>query len=133
MHKLYRHIVIVSISFSAGACSIPFLDESKTDHETTQVAAVAPSSAAVDQLLLQAQEERQQQRYEQAANLLERAMRIEPRNAKLWYELASIRFLQGLYQQAIELANRSMALSEYDSSLVNENQALIRHSKSKLE
>lgn len=42
-----------------------------------------------------------------AGATLERALRIEPRNARLWHELAQLRLAQGQYAQAIALAQKS--------------------------
>jgi cytochrome c-type biogenesis protein CcmH/NrfG len=44
---------------------------------------------------------------ERQALSLERALRIEPRNAWLWLELAQLRLAQGQYAQAITLAGKS--------------------------
>lgn len=44
---------------------------------------------------------------EAAGATLERALRIEPRNARLWHELAQLRLAQGLYAQAVALAQKS--------------------------
>jgi tetratricopeptide (TPR) repeat protein len=50
-------------------------------------------------------------RYPQAALALEQALRIEPRNAWLWHELAKVRVQQQRYHQAVQLAAKSNALS----------------------
>jgi len=42
---------------------------------------------------------------------LERALRIEPRNAWLWHELAQLRLAQGQYAQAITLAQKSTSFA----------------------
>src|SRR5215471_9958433 len=42
-----------------------------------------------------------------AAATLERALRIEPRNPRLWQELARVRLKQGEYAQAESVASRS--------------------------
>jgi tetratricopeptide (TPR) repeat protein len=44
---------------------------------------------------------------EAAGATLERALRIEPRNARLWHELAQLRLAQGQYAQAVALAQKS--------------------------
>ncbi len=49
--------------------------------------------------------------YSQAALALEQALRIEPRNAWLWHELAKVRVQQQRYHQAAQLAAKSNALS----------------------
>jgi tetratricopeptide (TPR) repeat protein len=46
-------------------------------------------------------------RHDAAGASLERGLRIEPRNAWLWNELAQLRLAQGQYAQAIALARKS--------------------------
>ena len=60
-----------------------------------------------------------------AAASLERALRIEPRNARLWHELAQVRFRQHDYGQAESLAVRSNTLAGSDAELRAMNQRLI--------
>ena len=48
---------------------------------------------------------------EAAGASLERALRIEPRNAWLWHELAQLRLTQGQYAQAISLAQKSISFA----------------------
>jgi predicted Zn-dependent protease len=43
--------------------------------------------------------------------MLERALRIEPRNPWLWHRLAVLRLQQGEWRQALELATKSNTLS----------------------
>ncbi len=60
-----------------------------------------------------------------AAANLERAIRIDPRNAWLWNRLAHIRLKQGRYAQAASLAAKSSSLAAGDSALLNDNRAII--------
>jgi Flp pilus assembly protein TadD len=60
-----------------------------------------------------------------AAATLERALRIEPRNARLWHDLAQVRFRQRDYAQAESLAARSNTLAANDAELRAANQRLI--------
>ncbi len=48
---------------------------------------------------------------EAAGASLERALRIEPRNAWLWHELAQLRLDQGQYAQAISVAQKSISFA----------------------
>lgn len=48
---------------------------------------------------------------EAAGASLERALRIEPRNAWLWHELAQLRLAQGQYAQATSLAHKSISFA----------------------
>jgi cytochrome c-type biogenesis protein CcmH/NrfG len=60
-----------------------------------------------------------------AAATLERALRIEPRNARLWHELGQVRLRQRDYAQAESLAARSNTLAGSDAELRAANQRLI--------
>jgi hypothetical protein len=60
-----------------------------------------------------------------AAATLERALRIEPRNARLWHELGQVRLRQRDYAQAESLAARSNTLAGSDADLRAANQRLI--------
>ena len=60
-----------------------------------------------------------------AAATLERALRIEPRNPRLWHELAVIRLRQADYTQAESLAARSNTYAGSDSELRAANQRVI--------
>jgi tetratricopeptide (TPR) repeat protein len=64
-----------------------------------------------------------------AAASLERALRIEPRNARLWHELARVRLKQGEYAQAESVAARSNSWAGEDRALRAENWRLIAESR----
>jgi Tfp pilus assembly protein PilF len=64
-----------------------------------------------------------------AAATLERALRIEPRNPRLWHELARVRLRQGEYAQAATLAARSNSWAGSDASLREANQRLIEEAR----
>jgi len=67
-----------------------------------------------------------------AASTLERAVRISPRNAKVWHELALLRFQQANYNLALSLASKSNLLAANDRLLRYKNWQLIANSKLKL-
>ena len=64
-----------------------------------------------------------------AAAQLERALRIEPRNPRLWQELARVRLKQGDYMQVEGLAARSNSWARDDPALRAENWRLIARSR----
>jgi tetratricopeptide (TPR) repeat protein len=67
----------------------------------------ASGNRAVIALFDRAQADAGAGRPDAASATLERALRIEPRNARLWHELAQLRLAQGQYAQAISLAQKS--------------------------
>jgi Flp pilus assembly protein TadD len=66
-----------------------------------------------------------------AAASLERALRIEPRNPRLWQELARVRLQQGDFAQAESTAARSNTWAGNDSALRAENQRIIEQARSR--
>jgi Tfp pilus assembly protein PilF len=64
-----------------------------------------------------------------AAASLERALRIEPRNPRLWQELARVRLKQGDHAQAESTAARSNSFAGGDSVLRAENWRLIAQAR----
>ena len=62
---------------------------------------------------------------EAAGASLERALRIEPRNPWLWYELAQLRLAQGQYAQAVSLSHKSISFAGRDKSLQALNWRLV--------
>ncbi len=73
---------------------------------------------AVVALLDRAQLDTAAGRSEAAGASLERGLRIEPRNAWLWQELAQLRLSQGQYAQAISLAQKSMSFAAQERRLL---------------
>ncbi len=64
-----------------------------------------------------------------AAASLERAIRIEPRNPRLWHELARVRAQQGQHAQAENVAVRSNSFAGDDRALRAENWKLIAETR----
>ena len=78
-------------------------------------------SPVVAKLMVSADTERRTGNLDAAANALERALRIEPRNALLWSRLADIRYSQKNWQQSIQLATKSNTLARSDDNLRRQN------------
>lgn len=64
-----------------------------------------------------------------AAASLERALRLEPRNPRLWHELAKVRLKQGDHSQAENLAARSSTFAAGDAALRAENWRVIAQAR----
>jgi len=64
-----------------------------------------------------------------AAASIERALRIEPRNPRLWQELSRVRFKNGDYAQAESTAARSNSWAGSDRDLRAENWRLIAQAR----
>jgi len=82
-------------------------------------------STAVASLMDSARADSAAGRLANAAATLERALRIEPRNPRLWSELARVRFQQRDYAQAESTALRSESWAGKDHLLRADNWRLI--------
>ena len=82
-------------------------------------------STAIASLMDNARQDAAAGRLANAAASLERALRIEPRNPRLWSELARVRFQQRDYAQAESTALRSESWAGKDNLLRADNWRLI--------
>lgn len=115
----------------AGGCAVP----PAVERPAPQTAPAQPgtsNSPAVVELSSQARQALDGRHFEEAAQLLERAIDIAPRDGDLWHELARVRYAQGNYEQAIQLAKRSNALPNVTAALKSKNDQLIRASRTAL-
>ncbi len=88
-------------------------------------AVYSPELGAASALYRQAEQSLSEGRYHQAELELERALRIEPRNADYWFAMARIKYQQNLHQQAIQFCLKSKSLAGRNSELIRRNDALI--------
>jgi len=89
----------------------------------------APLSPAVGALVLAATQNTTNGNLESASATIERAIRIEPRNANLFYKLALIRIKQSKPRLAEDLAKKSALLAANDITLKKHSWLLIAHAR----
>lgn len=94
-------------------------------------APAARESVAVAGLMESARSDAAAGRLVQAAASLERALRIEPRNPRLWHQLALVRLRQGDADQAASLAARSNGFAGSDAALRSANQNIIDQARTR--
>jgi tetratricopeptide (TPR) repeat protein len=95
----------------------------------TPVKPAPQESVAIAGLLQSARSDSAAGRLTNAAATLERAQRIEPRNPRVWQELARVRLKQGEYAQAENLASRSNSFAGSDNGLRADNWRLIAQAR----
>jgi tetratricopeptide (TPR) repeat protein len=93
------------------------------------VSAPATSGGAVVALLDRADAYHRSGDTGSEAATVERALRIEPNNGRLWNRLAAIRLEQGQPRQAEQLALKSNALSQGDTRLQARNWRLVARAR----
>ena len=87
------------------------------------------TSKTVLALLDRAQESAQSGQLHNAEAQLERALRIEPRNAVLWHYMAKLRLHQSRLPEAVGLAAKSNTLAGQNRTLRTDNWRIIAHAR----
>lgn len=77
----------------------------------------------------EAEEALQGGRYAHAEMLLERALRIEPRNPHYWYTLGMAKYRQGQYPQAVQFCLKAESLAASQPGLLARSRELLNQAK----
>ena len=87
------------------------------------------SPPAVIALMDAAESERRSGQLDAAVATLERAIKIQPRNAKLWHDMAALRLEQYKPRLALDLARKSNTLASGERELKRNNWRIISECK----
>ncbi len=87
--------------------------------------ATLPQSSVVKGISNQASKLTRNGDLDAAAQTLERGLRIAPKDAQLWSQLATVRLKQQRYGQAKSLAAKSSSFARNNTALVARNKAII--------
>ena len=85
----------------------------------------APPDGPAASLLAETEQALQTGNYSQAELYVERALRVEPRNGRLWHAMARIRFRQRDYGQTVQFCLKSNTLAGEDRFLEIDNWDLL--------
>ena len=135
MNRAVKYLVVLLVLL--GGCATPPPEPAPPG---TSVPAPAPDAAppppvarseniAVAGLMETARADAAVGKLANAAASIERALRIEPRNPRLWQELARVRLKQGQFLQAEQVAARSNSWAGKDNALRAENWRLIAEAR----
>ncbi|MFH1019672.1 MAG: tetratricopeptide repeat protein, partial [Pseudomonadota bacterium] len=70
--------------------------------------------------------------FNRAESTLERALRVEPRNARLWHEMAQVKYGQEDYGQTVQFCLKANSLAGRDSALIRQNWQLMAKAYAKM-
>ena len=115
-----------SISTPIGRQEIPNAQQLPVDSGTPAPRTEVEPATASSTLLQGVDSAIAQGDLERAAALCERALRISPRDAMLWYRLASVRAQQGRNNEAQGFAQRALSYANGDQGLQAQIQSLLR-------
>lgn len=114
-----RALLVLLLAGCAAPSPAPVEEPAKPQAQAPQ------ETVAVAGLMETARNETAAGRFANAAASLERALRLEPRNPRLWQELARVRLQQEQYPAAENMARRSNSFAGSDTALRAENWRLI--------
>ncbi len=86
---------------------------------------VPEEGKAAATLLASARQNARTGKFSQAEMMLERALRVEPRNARLWHEMAQMKYGQKDYGQVVQFCIKSNSLAGKDYGLIQQNWLLM--------
>ncbi|MBU4117760.1 MAG: tetratricopeptide repeat protein [Proteobacteria bacterium] len=86
---------------------------------------VPKEGKAAATLLASARQNLQAGQFSQAEMMLERALRLEPRNARLWHEMGQVKYGQKDYKQVVQFCIKSKSLAGKDHALIRQNWLLM--------
>ena len=134
MPKFFFSIILLLVFVSActlksrsGDSLDPLAHENQLDHQVIKPG--SHTGEAVKSLLVDARGAANSGNISRAESLLERALRIEPRNAVLWHYMAKMKLHQGRYNKAIGMAAKSNSMVKNDKKLLADNWRIIAHAE----
>jgi tetratricopeptide (TPR) repeat protein len=129
MQRLFIRFVPHLLAATFAGCAV--VPPPATPEEAVARAPVSANNAVVA-LAQAAQTDVVAENYAAAAAALERALRIEPRNPRLWHELGRVKYKQGDYRQAANMAARANTWVGQDKLLRVANWRLIGEARQAL-
>ncbi len=93
---------------------------------------VPKEGKAAGTLLASARQNVRAGQFAKAEMMLERALRLEPRNARLWQEMAQVKYGQKDYDQVVQFCIKSNSLAGKDYGLIKQNWLLMEKAYLKL-
>ena len=119
--RLLHRLAILAILSAATACTIPQKPPNRyqDDIKVSQLEA-----RPVTELQNQALAALNQEQYQLAVDYLQRAIKIQPRNAWSWHYLAQTYWRDAQYDRCLAMIERSNSYGSFDDALLSANDRL---------
>ena len=119
--RLSYRLAILSLLSIVGACTVSEIPSNRyqDDIEVSMVEA-RPVTKLQNQALAALGEEQ----FQLAIDYLQRAIKIQPRNAWSWHYLADVHWRQGERDRCLAMIERSQSYANYDDQLDDANELL---------
>ena len=92
----------------------------------------AQEKSATGALLASAHQAVQAGQFNRAEATLERALRVEPRNPRLWHEMAQVKYGQEDYGQTVQFCLKANSLAGRNGALIRQNWQLMSRAYAKM-
>ena len=128
----YKFISLLLLATALSGCVTEPIQTGFSPDGEEQDGVISPrrgTRPAVLQLLGEAREASRAGQLHRAESLLERAIRIEPRNPVLWHYMAKVHLYRGRPDKAEGMAAKSNSLAGADAVLKSDNWRIIAHSR----
>ncbi len=122
VRSLCRLALLVILSIGVG-CSVS--EAPQENPYQSPVDSAEPGSEPIRLLHNQALAAINESQYQQASDYLQRAIKIEPRNAWSWHYLADVHWRRGELERCLAMIQRSQSYAVEDEQLASANQLLM--------
>ncbi|MFH1215033.1 MAG: tetratricopeptide repeat protein [Pseudomonadota bacterium] len=122
--------LLLSVVLLANGCAVKFPEKGAVPAPGPEVEKIERGAAAG--LLAEADRALGAGDFNRAELQMERALRVEPRNARVWHTMAQVRYGQGNYGQAVQFCLKSNSLAGQDRALKKRNWSLMAQAYSGL-
>jgi outer membrane protein assembly factor BamD (BamD/ComL family) len=116
-------LFLVILMLLMTACNQPGRGVSSNQYQTS-IESDQSEAGPVSELHNQALSALEQDNFQQAINYLQRAIKIQPRNAWSWHYLAQSYWRDGQNDRCRSMVDRSDSYSSYDEVLISANSSL---------
>ncbi len=127
---LWRQLAMLLLVLTIlSSCATPRRTEPPSSPELPPPSEYKPVTGPAAALYIESEKALQSGRLAESEMLLERALRIEPRNPHYWHAMAQVKYRQGQYRETVQFCLKSDSLAGKQAQLLARNQELQRQAK----
>ena len=117
----FTQIGLILLIMLVASCSMPTINTDQYHGPKTNGQASNGPVAELHRLAINASNQKQ---YDRSVNYLQRAIKIEPRNAHSWYYLAQSYWYKKSFRQCLDMIERSYSYRTVEDDLDSANEML---------